>query len=77
MNIAEVLRLSVLKNICEQLPLSDVISTQSIYNLAFAQPICLKFLFHNENLKIISKIVTIANLKEQQQQQQQQQKTKK
>ena len=61
-NIAESLRSPVLKNICERLFLSDVISTRSIQsNLTFAQPILLEFLFRKENIKIISKIVRLCN----------------
>ena len=53
MNIVKFLRLPVLKNICKRLLLSDVISTRSIWcNLAFSQPILLKILFQNENIKI-------------------------
>ena len=63
-NIAEFLRPPVSKNICERLLLSDVILTQSISsNLAFAQPILLKFLFQNENIQIISKIVNFKIIK--------------
>ena len=60
MNIAEYLRSSVLKNMCEWLLLSDVISRRLIYsNLAFAQPILLKLFFQIENIKIISEIVNL------------------
>ena len=60
MNIAECLRSPVMKKIFELLLQSHVISTQSISsNLAFTQPTLLKFLFHNKNIKIISKIVNL------------------
>ena len=63
-NIAEFLRSSILKNICKRQLLSDAISTQSIQsNLAFAQPFLLKFLFQNENIKIIPKIVNLEKKK--------------
>ena len=49
MNIAEFLRLTALKNIYKRLLLLAVISKRSIIsNLAFAQPILLKFLFQSE-----------------------------
>ena len=60
MNIAEILRSPVLKNICKWLLLSDgfyMISAsvmKGLSNLAFAPTILLKFLFQNENIKIIS-----------------------
>ena len=50
MDIAEFLRspVLILKNICDRVLQSDVIWTRSISsNLAFAQPILLKFLFQN------------------------------
>ena len=37
----------------------DTISHKAICNLALAQPILLKFLFQNENIKIILKIVNL------------------
>ena len=47
---SEFLKSRVLNNICKRLLLSVVILTRSIKsNLAFAQPILLKFLFQNEN----------------------------
>ena len=55
-NIAEFFRF-VLKNICDRLILWDVISTGSVLgHVAFAQSVILKFLFENENVKIISKL---------------------
>ena len=65
MDIVEFLKSPVLKNICEQLLLSDIISTRSIKsNLTFAQTVHLKFLFQNSNIKIISKIVNRESQKE-------------
>ena len=64
-NIAKFSRLPVLKNICEQLLLWDVSLIRSIWsNLAFAHPILVKFLFQNQNIKIISKMVNLKTNKQ-------------
>ena len=55
---AEFLRSPFLKNIFERLLLSYAISKwATLSNLGFPQPIILKFLCQNENIKIVSKIV--------------------
>ena len=64
-NIAKFSRLPVLKNICEQLLLWAVSLIRSIWsNLAFAHPILVKFLFQNQNIKIISKMVNLKTNKQ-------------